>query len=157
MSKIVKSRICLNVECGKTYTPKNFCQTVCSPKCQLAVRLAKYKGKPVKVKKPKEIKRDFFKKVKVSADMKKYIAVKSEMREAQIKKLGYTYCEVCMKAGAVDFHHIMFRSRFPKHPLLHTEDNLIMLCRKHHAELHLNNDKNEALIEKRNLKELFKN
>jgi predicted HNH restriction endonuclease len=78
--------------------------------------------------------------------------------EEMTDKYGYIFCQRCKKSKTnykFEVHHIMFRSRFPKHPLLHSKINLIVLCSKCHELVHRNNSENELLIAQRNLKELF--
>jgi predicted HNH restriction endonuclease len=84
---------------------------------------------------------------------------RKSMVEDMTDKYGYIFCQRCKMSKTnykFEVHHIMFRSRFPKHPLLHSKINLIVVCSSCHSTLHNRNGENNKLIEERNLKELFK-
>lgn len=83
-------------------------------------------------------------------------------RKEFIDKNGYQFCEVCKvnENGTSKFevHHIYFASRFPKHPNLHNNKNLIHICKECHLKFHNGNEYEsvfERLEKERGLKKLF--
>lgn len=77
---------------------------------------------------------------------------------------GRVYCEIpgCPNPNKSfpphSPHHIMSAARNPKHPELHNDLNLILLCHDHHTALEENRlpELHELLVKERGLKELFK-
>lgn len=60
------------------------------------------------------------------------------LKKEQILRNHNNQCAVCGKCYSLRIHHILYRS---EHPLLTFDDeNLIVLCEKHHKEIH-NKDK----------------
>jgi len=55
----------------------------------------------------------------------------------------------------METHHIIYASEAPKHPNLHNEKNLILVCRKHHVYLHSKKDRRAKLVAERGLINLF--
>jgi hypothetical protein len=72
-------------------------------------------------------------------------------------KEKYPYCQLCWKTGVrTDVHHIVYRSEVPRHKHLHSEKNLIVLCRSCHERMHSQKDFRETLYYSRGLHKLFK-
>ena len=86
-------------------------------------------------------------------------------KEKFFDKYGFLFCESCKVSNSMLFevHHILSAGQFPKHPELHNDMNLILLCGNCHDGFHLKikgreqefRDKKESLIIQRGLKELF--
>ncbi len=77
---------------------------------------------------------------------------------------GYLHCELCGRINCnLHTHHIVYKSEAAKHPELHNERNLILVCADGigyhgcHEKLHADKKKREKLVQERNLKELFPN
>lgn len=83
----------------------------------------------------------------------------SKYKKRFIEKHGYAFCEICRKSNAYRYatHHIYYASRFPKHPNLHNDRNLILLCEECHRRIHASELREvfERLEKERGLKELF--
>jgi 5-methylcytosine-specific restriction endonuclease McrA len=82
---------------------------------------------------------------------------RKELIEDMKDEYGYIFCQSCgvSNSFAYEVHHLIFRSRAPRHYLLHDKINLIILCKDCHAKCHSNNEFSESLINKRNLREIF--
>jgi len=69
----------------------------------------------------------------------------------------YLCCEQCgTSQGPFDVHHIMYRSEFPKHELLHNRINLILVCRLCHDHLHAKKSNRDKIVAERKLTKYFK-
>lgn len=84
-------------------------------------------------------------------------------RKQFIKKHEYVFCEVCkvnaMGTARHEVHHIYFASKCPKHPALHNDRNLILVCIECHYKFHAGKEYDhifKKLEKDRKLKELFK-
>ena len=82
---------------------------------------------------------------------------RKEVVESQIDKYHHNFCELCYASNAFKFevHHIVFRSEAPKHPHLHSKENLIIVCDSCHRELHAKKKLRNPLVTYRRLEELF--
>lgn len=77
--------------------------------------------------------------------------------QQRLEDKDYICCEVCgTSRGGFDVHHIMYRSEFPKHPLLHNPINLILVCRYCHDNLHAKKSNRDNIVAERNLTKHFK-
>lgn len=89
----------------------------------------------------------------------KHLRACSKYKKKFIERNGYACCEVCRTSGAYRYstHHLYYASRFPKHPNLHDDRNLILLCEECHRRFHASEmmDHLERLEKERGLKELF--
>jgi len=81
-----------------------------------------------------------------------------EIREDMMKEYGYYFCQNCKvnESARWETHHIVYRSRKPKHEHLHDKSNLIRCCIKCHNKLHKDKDLTIKYIKERKLNELFK-
>lgn len=69
----------------------------------------------------------------------------------------YVFCEKCGVSNSMRFevHHLVYRSEAPKHPNLHHEDNLFLVCIDCHNSLHKKKDTREELEKFAQTKLLF--
>jgi len=84
-------------------------------------------------------------------------------RKQFIKKHEYAFCEVCkinaMGTARHEVHHIYFASQYPRHPELHNDRNLILVCIECHYKFHAGKEYEHVfkkLEKERDLKKLFK-
>lgn len=136
--------------CGKEFEKRFSNDIVCSPRCASA-----YKFTRAQKKKAREPKKNLFKKVKVNKELAEYIKIRGELKKEQIKKLGYTHCELCSKRTFVTAHHIFPRGRYPHHPNLHHRENLLMVCINCHSNIHSTEGGVQEIIDKFGNKKLF--
>lgn len=82
-----------------------------------------------------------------------FIKTAKQMQSDMIDEHGYLFCEHCGVNGNSSPldppHHIIFRSEKPKHPKLHSRENLIILCRSCHNKFHANKTMRNDLVRKR--------
>lgn len=94
-----------------------------------------------------------------SKTSQRHLQACTNYRRAYIRKNGFVHCEVCGVTAAFKFsvHHIYYASRFPKHPHLHDDRNLILLCAECHRKFHASEMKDvfSKLEKERRLKQLF--
>jgi hypothetical protein len=84
-------------------------------------------------------------------------------RKKFLEEHGYIFCESvnCENPNQAfpphSTHHIMSAGRYPSHPELHNDLNLILLCHKCHEEFEQfkREKEHDLLVEQRGLKELF--
>lgn len=95
--------------------------------------------------------------MKSTVDPPELVKNRKILESEMVDKFGYLYCQRCQKSKAYKFevHHIIFRSRAPKHPMLHDKVNLIILCSRCHDIVHEKPSENEVLINQRNLRKIF--
>jgi len=99
---------------------------------------------------------------KVSNKQKEFDSEYEKNRKALIKEIfdknGKIICERCYTDKSIMFstHHIMFRSEYPRHPMLHSRDNLIHLCYDCHEYYHDKKSNRDSLVKERGLIEKFK-
>lgn len=81
------------------------------------------------------------------------------VKEQMIKDKGYKYCQKCNVSYSSfwSYHHIVFRSEKPCHPLLHNAVNLIHLCEGCHNWFHELKHRRMYLVKERGLDEIFGN
>jgi 5-methylcytosine-specific restriction endonuclease McrA len=132
--------------CGKHFIP-NGIQKHCSPKCHY-----KSLGKKAYKVISKIARKPLIKKVKSIPEFTKN---SKELREEQVENFSYTFCQLCKKPGAVECHHIIYRSEKPGHIKLHSKINLILLCKTHHDWIHENKQNRKQLVFDRKLNEIF--
>ena len=82
---------------------------------------------------------------------------RKEVVENMQDKYSHIFCQRCYTSNAFKFevHHIVFRSEAPKHPQLHSKDNLIIVCDKCHRELHAKKKLRNPLVTYRDLEQKF--
>ena len=65
-------------------------------------------------------------------------------------------CELCWTTNVtLDAHHIIYRSEAKWHQHLHSDANIIILCRDCHRAMHKSKKIREVLVRRRGLKDLF--
>lgn len=90
-------------------------------------------------------------------DDHKFETISKKMKMEMLKEYGYMFCQKCHSNNSLrwECHHLIFRSEAPKHPNLHNQRNLILLCIKCHNWFHAQKDRRDELVQERELYELF--
>ena len=137
----IKLKLCQNPDCGQEFKQFNSLTKYCSSPCYY-----KEEGYQEAIKSDRAIPR-------------KYTKNRQIIIEKNKNKFGQLTCESCFtdKGGIFETHHIVYRSRKPKHEHIHHERNLILVCRKCHNFYHEKKGNGQHLIYERNLTELFGN
>jgi len=79
-----------------------------------------------------------------------------KIRENQIDKYWYTFCEYCwINNWVFSVHHIVYRSEAPRHNRLHDLRNLIICCWNCHRTFHDRKSNRNEIVKKRWLEKLF--
>jgi hypothetical protein len=93
----------------------------------------------------------------VSSAGKIHLAECAKYRKKFLEKHNYLFCELCGISNSIRYetHHIVYASEAPRHPQLHNELNMILLCIKCHNYLHKAKKNRNALVIKRGLEKLF--
>lgn len=148
--------------CSKDYTTVNKRQKHCSRKCFFEEQKIKrlWDWNPAyrnwaysyKSKDKKELR-----KVTLWYWEKLFARNSKKLRDAQIEKAWYYYCEHCWTNNSKrrETHHIIFRSEAPFHKSLHEINNLIRICIICHNEFHKHKEKRNMYIVNRRLRVLF--
>jgi len=81
-----------------------------------------------------------------------------EIRKDMMDEHGYYFCQHCKTNNSLrwETHHIIARSKEPKHSQLHNKKNLIRLCLTCHKKFHQSKLLTQLYIKKRGLRRLFK-
>lgn len=132
----VKSKVCS--ECLNEFTPVTPFQKHCGHRCVNAATKPNPKKKtPTRTEKA----------------LVEFDNNKKEIREEMIEARGHVFCqrEECQKSTArfFHFHHIIFRSEKPNHPMIHCKRNLIHVCDECHDLFHnIKGIRNQIVVER---------
>ncbi len=94
----------------------------------------------------------------MSTDPRELVKNRNEMVSEMKEEYGYIFCQRCDTSNSRKFHchHIVFRSERPKHPKLHSKENLTIVCEECHEEYHKRKfEARKAIINERGLQNIF--
>lgn len=93
---------------------------------------------------------------KDNSGMRLFFKNRDEYKSDLVKENGVLWCERCGSTNPkLEAHHIVYRSEKPKHPSLHSKENIYLVCVPCHNWLHKSKSNRNELVIKRNLASLF--